>query len=110
MPQRYCLDANVLIEAWNKYYSPQLCPTYWEVLKQLGAHNVIFLPKSVAEEILRADDELAAWLKTSGIPVENPTQQVGQSLAAIFRIDRHKTLVDNVRGRSQADPWVIGTL
>jgi hypothetical protein len=32
----YCLDANVLIQAWQKYYSPKFCPDYWNVLIDLG--------------------------------------------------------------------------
>ena len=27
-PQKYCLDANVLIQAWQKYYSPKLRAMY----------------------------------------------------------------------------------
>ena len=32
----YCIDANILIQAWQKYYSPEICPSYWEVLNDLG--------------------------------------------------------------------------
>ncbi len=28
--KKYCLDANVLIQAWQKYYSPKICPGYWD--------------------------------------------------------------------------------
>jgi hypothetical protein len=67
-PSKYCLDANVLIQAWQKYYSPKLCPEYWKVLDQLGKQGRIFLPQMVYEEITKTDDELAEWLKTSSIP------------------------------------------
>jgi hypothetical protein len=39
----YCLDANVLIQAWQKYYSPKFCPDYWELLNELGKQGRIFL-------------------------------------------------------------------
>lgn len=33
---KYCLDANVLIQAWQKYYNPKFCPSYWDILNELG--------------------------------------------------------------------------
>ena len=47
----YCLDANILIQAWQKYYSPEICPSYWEVLNGLGKKGVVFIPELVYEEI-----------------------------------------------------------
>jgi len=41
----YCLDANVLIQAWQKYYNPTFCPDYWDKLIQLGLPNKIFIPE-----------------------------------------------------------------
>jgi hypothetical protein len=52
-PKKYCLDSNVLIQAWQKYYSPKFCPDYWNVLNVLGAQDRIFLPQMVFEEITR---------------------------------------------------------
>ena len=106
--QPYCLDANVLIEAWQKYYSPAVCPDYWEMLNGLGQQERIFLPKAVFDEIIRTEDDLAAWLKTSLIPVHPIDGQVTRCLSQIYAADpSHKLLVDNTRQRSLADPWVI---
>jgi hypothetical protein len=58
--QQYCLDANVLIQAWQKYYSMKLCPSYWDFLDDLGNANKIFLPEHVREEIVRTEDDLYA--------------------------------------------------
>ena len=66
---KYCLDANVLIEAWQKYYSPQIFPDYWEILIGLGDKELIFVPEAVFEEITRTEDDLSKWLKNSKIPV-----------------------------------------
>ena len=65
LSRRYCLDANVLIQAWRKYYSPTFCPDYWSVLNDLGNIGKIFLPEQVFEEIVRTDDDLAGWVKGS---------------------------------------------
>lgn len=107
-PQKYCLDTNVLIQAWQKYYSPGICPSYWDLLNQLGLENRIFIPKEVFEEIIRTEDELSAWLKTSKIPVYNLNESVTKCLSAIFAANSsHKFLVDSIKQRSLADPWVI---
>lgn len=106
----YCLDANVLIQAWQKYYSPQLCPSYWEVLNDLGAAERIFLPQHVREEIVRTEDDLAAWVKGSDIPVQAVTGPITLALRQINEANPiHQTLSDNSKGRSLADPWVIAT-
>jgi predicted nucleic acid-binding protein len=107
-PQKYCLDTNVLIEAWQKYYSPIFCPSYWDVLNKLGAEEIIFIPEIVFEEITRTDDELSSWLKESQIPIHAITENVNESLKSIYAKDPlHKYLVDNIKSRSLADPWVI---
>ena len=105
--QQYCLDANVLIQAWQKYYSPKLCPDYWSLLSELGKSQIIFLPEMVSEEITRTEDDLAKWLKSSGIPVHKIDEQVTQALKKIYETPAHRLLVDNVKQRSLADPWVV---
>ena len=106
--QKYCLDANVLIQAWQKYYSPKFCPSYWNLLNEFGNSEKIFLPELVFEEITKTDDDLTGWLKKSNIPVRKIDEPVTQCLQRIYASDPlHKFLVDNTRQRSIADPWVI---
>ncbi len=104
----YCLDSNVLIQAWQKYYSPKYCPSYWDLLNQLGNQKQILIPQMVYDEIVRTDDELSEWLKASQIEVKPITNAVTTLLRKIYDADPfHKFLVDNKKGRSLADPWVI---
>lgn len=104
----YCLDANVLIQAWQNYYSPKFCPDYWEVLDELGNRGTIFVPEVVREEIIRTDDDLSKWLTESKIQVRKIDELVTQCLQSIyFKNPLHRLLVDNTRYRSLADPWVI---
>jgi hypothetical protein len=51
----YCLDANVLIQAWQKYYAPEICPGYWEILNNLGKQGRIFIAEEVKNEIVVTD-------------------------------------------------------
>jgi len=107
-PRKYCLDANVLIEAWQKYYAPEVCPDYWCVLVELGKRDIIFIPEMVREEILRTEDDLAKWLRTSKIPIRKIDGRVTSCLRNIYTNNPvHKYLVDSIKGRSLADPWVI---
>lgn len=106
--KRFCLDANVLIQAWQKYYSPKICPDYWDVLNELGAKRIIFIPEMVYDEIVRTDDDLSKWLKSSKILISKIDEQVTKCLKDIYSADpNHKYLVDNTKARSLADPWVI---
>ena len=106
--KKYCLDANVLIRAWEDYYAPKFCIDYWKVLDELGAEGRIFLPEKVYEEITRTDDDLTNWLKKSKIPEYKIDGHVIECLKKIYAKDpAHKNLVDNIKGRSLADPWVI---
>lgn len=107
MNQLYCLDANVLIQAWQKYYSPKLCPDYWEILNKLGEAKRIFIPQHVFEEITRTEDDLAHWVKNSKILVRPTSGPITQAVRHILSNPIHSTLVDNTKGRSLADPWVI---
>lgn len=105
---KYCLDANVLIQAWQKYYNPKFCKEYWNILIELGKQDKIFIPELVFEEITRTEDDLCEWLKGSEIPIQNISESVTMCLQKIYSHDPiHKNLVDNTKARSLADPWVI---
>jgi hypothetical protein len=107
-PQKYCLDANVLIQAWREYYAPKFCPSYWDLLNKLGSAGQIFIPQAVFDEIVRTEDDLAEWLKSSSIPITKIDGPVTRCLQKIYSADpSHQYLVDNIKQRSLADPWVI---
>ncbi len=95
--KKYCLDANVLIQAWQKYYAPSICLTYWEMLSDFGKVDKLFMPELVYEEITRTEDDLSDWLKSSNIPIRKIDEEVTKHLQDIY----------NTKQRSIADPWVI---
>ena len=106
--QKYCLDANVLIEAWQKYYSPHICPGYWELMNDLGRQGLIFIPREVYDEVVRTEDDLSEWLKNSSIPIHATDASVATCLRTMYSANpAHANLVDSTKGRSLADPWVI---
>ena len=101
----YCLDANVFIEPWNKYYSTELCSGYWEILEKLAQDGRVFAPVEVKREILQHDDGLAVWIKTRPYLFRDITLEVQDHLRQIMK--SYDRLVDSTRRRSIADPWVI---
>jgi predicted nucleic acid-binding protein len=103
--KKYCLDTNVLIEAWNKYYSMSLCPEFWEILDDLARRGIIFCTMEVKKEIQKADDGLSNWVGTRPHIFKEVTEDVQANLRII--LEKHGRLVDSSRGRSTADPWVI---
>jgi len=104
----YCMDANILIQAWQKYYSPEICPSYWEVLNDLGKKGVIFIPELVYEEIENGEDNLFEWLKNSNIPIKKMDGEVTNCLKKIYAANSdHQYLVSSNGIHSKADPWVI---
>lgn len=104
----YCLDANVLIQAWQKYYSPKFCPDFWDILNELGNKGRIFIPQMVYEEVIRSEDDLSKWIKNGKLPVRKIDEKVTECLKEIYSKDPiHKHLVDNIKQRSLADPWII---
>jgi hypothetical protein len=59
----YLLDANVYIEAHQRYYGMDLCPGFWAWLEEAHAFgNVITLDK-VRDELLKKEDSLSAWVE-----------------------------------------------
>ncbi len=106
--KKYCLDANVLIQAWQKYYAPSICPSYWDVLNHFGKAEKLFIPELVYEEITRTEDDLSNWLKSGNIPIRKIDEEVEKCLRDIFNTNpNHKFLIYNTKQRSMADPWVI---
>ncbi len=102
--KKYCLDTNVFIEPWKRYYSPQFTKGYWNLLKQYGKKGIIFATMEVKNEIKKIDDDLLQWVKTSEL-FREPDESVQTFLRKIM--EKYSRLVDNVKGRSMADPWVI---
>lgn len=108
METTYCLDTNVLIEAWNKHYSMQLCPDYWEVIDRLAKKSRIFCTMEVKREIEKTDDALFKWAGERPYLFRELTQEVFQNIKKIYAgHPDNRRLVDSSKGRSKADPWVI---
>lgn len=103
--KQYCLDANIFIQGWNDYYSPELCPGYWDILDDLAAAGVVFAPIEVRREIEKIQDPLHSWLKSRSHFFRDIDIDVQLVLREVMR--DYERLVDTTKERSMADPWVV---
>jgi len=58
---KYLLDANIFIEAKNRYYGFDFCPAFWDWLIQKNKEKIVFSIEKVLDEIKAGDDELSEW-------------------------------------------------
>ncbi len=63
MSKRYLLDANVFIEAKNRYYGFDFCPGFWSSLVvQHRGKRVVSIDR-IENELRAQDDEVTAWVE-----------------------------------------------
>lgn len=58
----YCIDSNILIEAYKGPYGFDLFPVFWEWIEEKANEEKLFCSKVVYDEIYRGSDELAEWV------------------------------------------------
>jgi len=105
---KYCLDANFFVQGWNKYYSPDFCSGYWDIIDSLGKSGRVFIPQEVMNELQRKDDNLKKWLKDKKHLEHKIDLNVQNCLKKMYNADpSHKLLTNSEKNRSMADPWVI---
>ena len=62
----YLIDANILITAYNNYYSAEMVPEYWRWLLHMSSMGKVKMPMEIGGEILKGTkgDFLRGWLNT----------------------------------------------
>lgn len=103
----YSVDSSALIHAWSRAYRPKNFAFVWKGFDALIAEGRLRASMEVYLELEKKDDELFAWCKerkeTLFVELDEAVQD---SVKAIMK--DHPRLVDTVKGRSAADPFVIG--
>ncbi len=62
----YLLDANVFIEAKQRYYGMDFCPAFWDWLVEQNVAGRVFSIQKVGDELAAVSDELANWASARG--------------------------------------------
>ena len=59
----YLVDANILIDAKNRFYAFDIAPGFWAWLDQVHRNEQVMSIDAVRDELLAGDDELADWAR-----------------------------------------------
>jgi len=59
----YLLDANVFIDAKNRYFAFDIVPAFWDWLAAQHTANKAFTVQAVYDEVVGGGDDLADWMK-----------------------------------------------
>ena len=79
----FLLDANVFIEAKNRYYGFDLAPGFWEWLDAAADAGAIGSVRAVGEELARGGDELADWARAHPAAFHEPDTAVAAKLSEV---------------------------
>lgn len=105
----YLLDANVLINANNFYYSFNAVPQFWEWLIFMGASGNVKIPIEIYEEIKDGSDDLSKWIKNrevkSALLLNEECTQA--DVAQVIDIGYANNLTDIEIERLGMDPLLI---
>lgn len=95
------------MDGWVRHYPPDVFPTLWNKLDAVVTAGEIVSSEEVYVELAKKSDELHGWIKDRKdmlIPMSEEVQQLAIDLLA-----QYPRLVDTLRNRSMADPFVIAT-
>ena len=110
----YLIDANVFIEAKNRYYNMSFCPAFWDWLLRECAARQIYSIQNILTELTNGNDELATWANNNRhifLPVSDAVTQ--QNLASVVSyVSSQQQSVPMSAGAMQdflrgADTWLI---
>jgi predicted nucleic acid-binding protein len=103
----YCVDTSGWLDGWQRHYPADVFPTLWAKLDDVIASGEIITSEEVYLEIKRKADDLHDWIqarKQMLVPLDESIQ-----MRAITLLGEFPRLVDTLRGRGKADPFVLAT-
>jgi len=101
----YCFDTSAFLDAWNRYYPPDVFPQLWTAIEEQIAAGALIATEEVRVELAKKDDGLFKWAKKQQrlfCDLDEP-----QQISAAEVLGRFPKLIDTRKGRSGADPFVI---
>ncbi len=104
-PVRYCCDTSSLIHAWRRSYPPAHFKSFWGKLDDLIDSGRLVSSIEVFGELEKKDDDIFAWAKARKSMFAEIDDDVQAEMSLIM--GKYPRLVDTVKGKSGADPFVI---
>lgn len=111
---RFLLDANVFIEAYQRYYSFDIAPSFWDALRQKASEGLLVSIDRVHGEIngYGNDDELKGWVCNEGGAcfMSTDSEDVIKAYAEVISWAMSQTQFDQAAKTefaTVADSWLI---
>ena len=102
----FSFDSSALIHAWHRAYRPKSFPTFWTYLEQAVLAGHVVASTEVLAELEKKDDDLHKWCKRLAASLSVAVDDLQQEHMR-YIMGTYPRLVDTVKGRSGADPFVI---
>lgn len=105
MNARYSIDTSALLDAWVRWYPPDIFLGLWDKLDVLATTGILVASEEVENEFERKSDDVLEWIKRRPamiIPHDEPIQHHARVILKDFQ-----KMVDERSGKSMADPFVI---
>lgn len=108
---KYLFDANVFIEAKNRYYAFDICPGFWAWMDHVAKSDAGSIVP-ICDELRKGSDDLAKWANARRTMPwflkidDSDTQKALQSIAAHVNGAQYKAEA-KAKFLSGADPWLI---
>ena len=106
MCSKYCIDTSALLDAWLRWYPPDLFPGLWDKFDQLINESRLIATEEVFIELSYKEDQLYKWAGERRdklfIPLDNRIQVEVTAILTTF-----PKLVDQRPGKGIADPFVF---
>ncbi len=113
MSRRYLLDANVFIEAKNRYYGFDICPGFWSSLAFRHNEKRLFSLDRIEKELKEQDDDVKTWVEQTA-PVTFFKKSEDQAVVNMFQrmvqwVYAHPHFTDAAKTEfaSVADGWLV---
>lgn len=103
----FCVDTSAWLDGWRRYYPRDVFQTLWTNVEALVDAGEIIASEEVYVEIAKKDDDLHEWIQARKAMLIPPEEAIQIRIAEL--LSKYPRLVDTLKGRSQADPFVIAT-
>jgi uncharacterized protein DUF4411 len=103
----FCVDTSGWLDGWHRYYPRDVFPSLWQNLEERVTGCDIIASEEVYVEVQKKDDDLHEWMKQRKFMLVPANESIQRRVAEV--LGTYPRLVDTLKGRSQADPFVIAT-
>jgi hypothetical protein len=98
----YSVDTSAFLDAWVRYYPPDVFPTIWEQMDRAANNGTLVASDEVKRELEKKDDGARQWVKQHPDMIVELDLEIERHVREIM--ERYPRLVDTKKGRSVRRP------